>query len=135
MSDRSRSFCVAAITSFVLIACGPGSDDEQLCEFADHVLEELYISENYEEYMHSVDHSTDMDSTRMDMVMMMHKQFADFQRQKHGDVEDVHMVNATKEGDSIRYVHYEITYADSTKETAMMKVIRTSGGWMIRSRN
>jgi len=135
MSDKSRFVCVAVSTVCLLTACGPASDDEQLCNFAEQVLRERYINQDYEQYMQNVDHSTDMDSARMDMVVMMHRQFADAQRQKHGDVEDVHMVNATKEGDSIRYVHYEIVYADNTKDTAMMKVIRKPGGWLIRSRN
>ena len=141
MSDRSKKAvrCVALLTVLaLLVGCGAKqkSRDELLKEFVERALMERYLTNDYELYLNDVDYGVELDTVQQQMLVAIHKQFADYQEKKHGPVAYVNMTDVVKEeGDSVCYVHYIVAYADSTQESAVMKVAYEGGEWKIKSRN
>lgn len=141
MSDRSkrivRCLAVLAVLS-VLLGCGAKKKtrEELLKEFVNRALTERYLTNDYEAYVNDVDYGVELDTVQQQMVIAMHKQFADYQEKKHGTVAYVRMTDVVKEeNDSACFVHYIVVYSDSTEESAVMKVVEENGKWKIKSRN
>jgi len=141
MSDRSKRmvrlvFVLALITA-VLVGCGARKNrDELLKKFVERALTERYLTNDYESYLNEVDYGVELDTVQQQMVIAMHKQFADYQEKKHGTVAYVRMTDVVKEeNDSACFVHYIVVYSDSTEESAVMKVVEENGEWKIKSRN
>lgn len=135
MSDKSRWIALAAIGIMMLTACG----GERKITFEDFIIQALrsfYIDNDYNVYMECVDYGAELDSVQRKVVEAMYKQFADKVKQQHGGVVEVGVIDVEDLGDSMTsYVHYQVTYADSTQESSMLKVVSDGEGWKIKSRN
>jgi hypothetical protein len=132
-----RLVFVLALITAVLVGCGARKNrDELLKKFVERALTERYLTNDYESYLNEVDYGVELDTVQQQMVIAMHKQFADYQEKKHGTVAYVRMTDVVKEeNDSACFVHYIVVYSDSTEESAVMKVVEENGEWKIKSRN
>ena len=122
----------------LLVGCGAKqkSRDELLKEFVERALMERYLTNDYDLYLNDVDYGVELDTVQQQMLVAIHKQFADYQEKRHGAVAYVRMTDVVKEeNDSACFVHYIVVFSDSTEESAVMKVVEENGEWKIKSRN
>jgi len=145
MSDRSKRrhatlrlpLAGLLICALMLAACQPANKREKLLrKLVDKALDERYMQNDYEAYMQRVDYGEEPDSVERQVLIAMHRQFADYQQQRHGAVARVETVGLEyAEGDTVCYVHYMVTYSDSVQEAAMLKAVFSDSEWKIRGRN
>ena len=95
----------------------------------------LYVEDNLDAYLQYVDFDGELDSVQFSAVRSMYRQYADFVRQTRGGVTGIDVLDADFESDTVCYVHYQLTFADSSSVTSMQKVILDGEIWKIRSRN
>lgn len=137
MSDKSSVFrCVLCVVAFCA-ACtgGQPSPEEQVKDFLGQALVSLYIRNDLDAYLQEVDFDGELDSVQSAAVEAMHRQFADYLSQTHGGVTSVDVTGAEFESDSVCYVYYHLSFADSTELPSMHKVVYTDGRWRIKGRN
>ena len=136
MSDRSKRFVAVAIGIIMLAVCGCKERKVTFEGFVTQALRSLYIDNDYNAYMGCVDYGEELDSVQQVVVEAMYRQFTDRVKQQHGGVVDVEVVDVEDLGDSVTsFVHYRVTYADSTEESSMLKVVTDGDGWKIKGRN
>ena len=135
MSDRSKWIAVVVVGIMMLTACG-GKQEVTFESFVTQALRSLYIDNDYNSYMKCVDYGMELDSVQQKVVETMYRQFTDKVKKQHGGVLEVSVESVETLGDSMTsFVHYQITYADSTRESSMLKVVSDGEGWRIKSRN
>lgn len=135
MSDRSRLIALVAIGIMMLTACG-GKQEMTFESFVTQALRSYYIDNDYNSYMKCVDYGMELDSVQQKVVEAMYRQFTDKVKRQHGGVLEVSVESVENLDDGVTsFVHYQITYADSTRESSMLKVVSDGEGWRIKSRN
>ena len=135
MSDRSKWIAVVVVGIMMLTACG-GKQEVTFESFVTQALRSLYIDNDYNSYMKCVDYGMELDSVQQKVVEAMYRQFTDKVKQQHGGVLEVNVESVEEQCDSMTsFVHYQVIYADSTRESSMLKVISDGEGWRIKSRN
>ncbi|MBP5376355.1 MAG: hypothetical protein J6Y41_00095 [Bacteroidaceae bacterium] len=135
MSDRSKWIAVVVVGIMMLIACG-GKQEVTFEDFVIQALRSYYIDNDYNSYMKCVDYGMELDSVQQKVVEAMYRQFTDKVKRQHGGVLEVNVESVETLDDGVTsFVHYQITYADSTRESSMLKVISDGEGWRIKSRN
>ncbi len=137
MSDKSKWTAAVVVGIMMLTACGNGKQEVTFEGFVAQALKSLYIDNNYNAYMECVDYGNEaMDSVQQKVVEAMYRQFADKVKQLHGGVLEVSVTSVEEQDDNgTSYVHYEVTFADSTQEYSMLKVVTDGEGWKIKARN
>ena len=135
MSDKSKWIAVVAVGIMMLTACG-GKLEITFESFVTQALRSLYIDNDYNSFVNCVDYGTELDSVQQKVVEAMYRQFTDKVKQLHGGVLEVSVESVETLDDGVTsFVHYQITYADSTRESSMLKVVSDGEGWRIKSRN
>ena len=135
MSDKSKWIAVVAVGIMMLTACG-GKREVTFEDFVIQALRSYYIDNDYNSYMKCVDYGMELDSVQQKVVEAMYRQFTDKVKRQHGGVLEVNVESVETLDDGVTsFVHYQITYADSTRESSMLKVISDGEGWRIKSRN
>lgn len=135
MSDRSKWIAVVVVGIMMLTACG-GKQEVTFESFVTQALRSLYIDNDYNSYMKCVDYGMELDSVQQKVVETMYRQFTDKVKKQHGGVLEVNVESVEEQCDSMTsFVHYQVIYADSTRESSMLKVISDGEGWKIKSRN
>lgn len=135
MSDKSKWIAVVAVGIMMLTACG-GKQEVTFESFVTQALRSLYIDNDYNSYMKCVDYGMELDSVQQKVVEAMYRQFTDKVKKQHGGVLEVNVESVEEQCDSMTsFVHYQVIYADSTRESSMLKVVSDGEGWKIKSRN
>ena len=135
MSDRSKWIAVVVVGIMMLTACG-GKQEVTFESFVTQAIRSLYIDNDYNSYMKCVDYGMELDSVQQKVVETMYRQFTDKVKQQHGGVLEVSVESVETLDDSMTsFVHYQVIYADSTRESSMLKVVSDGEGWRIKSRN
>lgn len=137
MSDRSSIlWCLfGAVAFFVACADNQPSTEDEVKDFLNQALVTLYIKNDLGAYLKEVDFDGELDSVQLAAVESMHRQYDDFLKQTRGGVTSVEVAEAEFENDSVCFVHYLLTFADSSSLTSVQKVVSIGGRWKIRSRN
>ena len=135
MSDRSKWIAVVVVGIMMLTACG-GKQEMTFESFVTQALRSLYIDNDYNSYMKCVDYGMELDSVQQKVVETMYRQFTDKVKRQHGGVLEVNVESVEEQCDSMTsFVHYQVIYADSTRESSILKVVSDGEGWKIKSRN
>ena len=134
-NNALRLWLIAVAVVLMAGCAGRKSRQQRLREFVERALAERYMEGDYESYMESVDYGTELDTVQTQMILALHRQFADRMEKTHGRVVSVGISDMKAEADTVSFVHYTVTYADSTEQATMMKVVENNGTWRIKSRN
>lgn len=124
----------AASTTCSCTGKAEATPDEEARRVLTEALCALYQG-NAEDYLVHIDMGEPMDSFQLDFMRMALTQHSQWCEQTKGVVIGINTVDAKMISDTVCYVRYELTFADSTREVSSQKLIRKEGTWRIRVRN
>ena len=117
-----------------LVSCHEPTAEEAAKETLKGALEALDRAD-YDAYLRCVDFGVKMDSAQEAFMRDVLKQHLGWRQAQRASVVSIDMVDAQMRGDSVCTVYYQYTFADSTKEVASQKMVKSGEEWKMRLRN
>lgn len=122
----------------MLVCVGCKQKEEDPAAMPKHVLHEalhMLESHDYDAYIAFSDIDCEYDSVYVTIMKNILRQHQESRESAKGNAESIDIVDAKIIADSICMVYYQFTYADSTKEVGVQKMVCVDGNWKIRIRN
>jgi len=86
-------------------------------------------------YLDAVDIGVPIDTLHIDILHKTVLQHQQMQEAAHGRCVDIDIIDSDVLSDTLCYLYYQLTFADSVQEVSTQKMVRKDGVWKLRLRN